>query len=37
MKNEILVLDDETDVLPGHGPVTTLARERALNPFLQDL
>ena len=37
MKEEILVLDDDTDVLPGHGPVTTLARERALNPFLQDL
>ncbi len=37
MKEKILVLDDETDVLPGHGPMTTLANERALNPFLQGL
>ena len=24
-------------VLPGHGPTTTIGRERATNPFLQDL
>jgi hypothetical protein len=24
-------------VLPGHGPTTTLAAERMLNPFLQEL
>jgi glyoxylase-like metal-dependent hydrolase (beta-lactamase superfamily II) len=29
--------DDETRVLPGHMGVTTLGRERATNPFLQDL
>ena len=29
--------DDETPVLPGHMGVTTLGRERATNPFLQDL
>jgi glyoxylase-like metal-dependent hydrolase (beta-lactamase superfamily II) len=27
----------ETSVYPGHGPITTLARERATNPFLQEL
>ena len=29
--------DDDTRVLPGHMGVTTLGRERATNPFLQDL
>lgn len=37
MANRILPLDEETDVLPGHGPTTTLARERRTNPFLQEL
>lgn len=32
-----LALDDETIVLPGHGPQTTIGRERATNPFLQGL
>lgn len=31
----LLVLPDETKVLPGHGPVTTIAAERKSNPFLQ--
>jgi hydroxyacylglutathione hydrolase len=30
-------LPDDTDVLPGHGPATTLGRERATNPFLHEL
>ena len=30
-------LGDETAVLPGHGPATTLGRERATNPFLLEL
>ncbi|PPK67397.1 MBL fold metallo-hydrolase [Actinokineospora auranticolor] len=30
----LLTLDDETVVLPGHGPTTTIGRERASNPFL---
>jgi len=34
MKNKVLVLPDETRVLPGHGPETTIARERRTNPFL---
>jgi hydroxyacylglutathione hydrolase len=28
---------DETSVYPGHGPVTTLGRERESNPFLREL
>lgn len=37
MRREILPLPDETTVLPGHGPATTLAAERRHNPFLQEL
>jgi hydroxyacylglutathione hydrolase len=32
-----LPLPDELAVLPGHGPTTTVGRERATNPFLADL
>ncbi len=31
----ILTLPDETSVLPGHGPATTIGEERVSNPFLQ--
>jgi hydroxyacylglutathione hydrolase len=31
----LLVLPDETTVIPGHGVKTTIARERERNPFLQ--
>jgi len=31
----LLILPDETDVLPGHGPATTIGEERRTNPFLQ--
>jgi hydroxyacylglutathione hydrolase len=37
LRDKILVLDDETVVLPGHGPHTTIGRERATNPFLHGL
>lgn len=37
LRDKVLVLDDETVVLPGHGPTTTIGRERATNPFLQGL
>jgi len=37
MRDRVLVLPDDTDVLPGHGPATTLARERLSNPFLTEL
>ena len=33
----ILPMADETVVLPGHGPSTTIGRERTANPYLQDL
>ena len=32
---KVLPLPDGTVVLPGHGPATTIGRERATNPFLQ--
>jgi hydroxyacylglutathione hydrolase len=32
-----LTLPDDTTVLPGHGPQTTIGRERAANPFLAEL
>lgn len=37
LRNKILVLDDDTTVLPGHGPTTTIGRERINNPFLTGL
>lgn len=33
--NRLLPLPDETQVIPGHGPVTTIGEERASNPFLR--
>lgn len=33
---ELLTLPDETVVYPGHGPETTIGRERRTNPFLSD-
>lgn len=33
---EVLSLPDETRLLPGHGPETTVGQERQFNPFLQD-
>jgi hydroxyacylglutathione hydrolase len=35
IKEKLLSLPDETIVYPGHGPATTIARERSHNPFLQ--
>ena len=34
IRQQLLVLPDETRVLPGHGPDTTIGRERVSNPFL---
>lgn len=34
LRTRVLPLDDETVVLPGHGPSTTIGRERTSNPFL---
>jgi hydroxyacylglutathione hydrolase len=35
--DKLLPLEDTTAVIPGHGPNTTIGRERARNPFLQGL
>ncbi|ULE32825.1 MBL fold metallo-hydrolase [Mycobacterium sp. IDR2000157661] len=35
--NKLLVLDDDTVVLPGHGPKSTIGFERRHNPFLEGL
>jgi len=37
LREVILPMDDATVVLPGHGPQTTIERERVSNPFLLDL
>jgi glyoxylase-like metal-dependent hydrolase (beta-lactamase superfamily II) len=33
MKERVMPLPGETRVLPGHGPATTIARERSTNPY----
>jgi len=35
IREKLLTLPDDTTVYPGHGPVTTVAHEKANNPFLQ--
>lgn len=35
IRRKILTLPDDTELLPGHGPATTVAIERKANPFLQ--
>ncbi len=35
IKEKLLILPDETEVCPGHGPTTTIGREKAHNPFLK--
>ena len=37
IRDKLLPLDDDITVLNGHGPMTTIGRERATNPFLQQL
>jgi hydroxyacylglutathione hydrolase len=37
LREVILPLPDEAEVHPGHGPSTTIGRERAANPYLLDL
>jgi glyoxylase-like metal-dependent hydrolase (beta-lactamase superfamily II) len=36
LRDVVLPLDDATVVLPGHGPATTVGRERAANPYLAE-
>lgn len=37
LRDKVLRLPDDTVVLPGHGPTTTIGRERVTNPFLLEL
>ena len=37
LRDKILTLPDETVVLPGHGPMTSIGNERAGNPYLREL
>ncbi len=36
IRTKLLTLPPDTRVYPGHGPVTTIAEEKAFNPFLQN-
>lgn len=33
MRTQVMTLEDEVQVLPGHGPATTIGQERRTNPF----
>ncbi len=35
LRERLMTLTDETRVVPGHGPASTIARERRTNPFLR--
>jgi len=37
LRDKILPLADDTVVLPGHGPATTIGRERASNLYLREV
>lgn len=37
IESKLLGLPDQTQVLPGHGPHTSIGQERATNPFLTEL
>ncbi|MDG4801588.1 MBL fold metallo-hydrolase [Micromonospora sp. WMMD980] len=37
LREKVLPLADDTVVLPGHGPQTTVGRERATNPYLLEV
>ena len=34
LKGPVMALPDETVVVPGHGPLTTIGEERETNPFI---
>lgn len=36
MRSQVMTLDDDVRVLPGHGPETSIGRERSTNPFRSD-
>ena len=35
IRRELLSLDDEVAIIPGHGPMSTIGHERRTNPFLR--
>lgn len=35
IKNKLMILDDETTVLPGHGPASRIGIEKLTNPFIK--
>ncbi|MEV4843550.1 MBL fold metallo-hydrolase [Micromonospora matsumotoense] len=37
LREKVLPMADDTVVLPGHGPATTIGRERVRNPYLVDV
>ncbi|HEY6592507.1 MAG TPA: MBL fold metallo-hydrolase [Asanoa sp.] len=37
LRDKVLPLADDTVVLPGHGPATTIGRERTTNPYLLEV
>lgn len=37
IRDRLLVLEDRTTIYCGHGPASTIGKERRTNPFLQDL
>lgn len=37
LRDKVLPQPDDVLVLPGHGPVTTIGRERATNPYLREV
>ena len=36
IRTQVLTLPDETRILPGHGPATTVGHERRFNPFMAE-
>jgi hydroxyacylglutathione hydrolase len=36
MRHQVMTLPDDVEVLPGHGPETTIGQERSTNPFRGD-
>ncbi|MGB9717264.1 MAG: MBL fold metallo-hydrolase [Thermoproteota archaeon] len=37
IRTRLMVLPGETKIYPGHGPSSTIARERSINPFLKTM